>query len=324
MVSHFYKGRLYIPLISTFAINHRSLHATPPLVIPVALKTWDLVKRQFTGLVSAGFTFDYVDVCAVCQANQELTHRPSVPLHPIPPLSDATPFSTVSMDFITELPKSDGFDAIAVFVNHDVTKAAVFCPLSLYYQQLTAWLPSIVITYGNISVSLVNSYRIVVPQFTAAFTRDLCSLLNIRSSPFYGLITRNLTVKTERVNQELEQYLRAYTSIRQNDWASHLSTAKFAHNIRTHSTTSQSRFTPSWAIIHGPFPLTSPGIFYPDVQNTPDLFIYASLGSSCRSNPCPPVMAHLIADAIGTEDEEVGHGLVGKGLSGKKIRAKRR
>jgi len=32
------------------------------------------------------------------------------------------------MDFITELPKSDGFDAIAVFIDHDVTKAAVFAP----------------------------------------------------------------------------------------------------------------------------------------------------------------------------------------------------
>jgi len=74
------------------------------------------------------FTFNYVDGCAICQATKNLPNCPSIPLHPIPPLSDATLFSTVSMDFITKLPKSDGFDAITVFIDHDVTKAAVFAP----------------------------------------------------------------------------------------------------------------------------------------------------------------------------------------------------
>src|SRR5882762_424817 len=48
--------------------------------------------------------------------------------------------------------------------------------------------------------------------------------------------------QTERVNQSLKQYLRAYTSIHQNDWSQHLTMAEFAHNNRLHSTTDHMPF----------------------------------------------------------------------------------
>lgn len=32
------------------------------------------------------------------------------------------------MDFITDLPKSDGYNSIAVFVDHTLTKAAIMVP----------------------------------------------------------------------------------------------------------------------------------------------------------------------------------------------------
>ena len=48
--------------------------------------------------------------------------------------------------------------------------------------------------------------------------------------------------QTERVNQEMEQYLRLYISYRQDDWAEWLSMAEFAHNNRQHSSTGKSTF----------------------------------------------------------------------------------
>src|SRR5713226_8994085 len=74
------------------------------------------------------FVYNYVDGCAICQSTKNLLNRPKAPLHLIPPAKDATPFATVSLDFITELPPSNGFDTIAVFVDHDVTKATVVAP----------------------------------------------------------------------------------------------------------------------------------------------------------------------------------------------------
>jgi hypothetical protein len=38
------------------------------------------------------------------------------------------PFKTVAMDLITDLPVSEGFDAIFTITDHDVTKATVFIP----------------------------------------------------------------------------------------------------------------------------------------------------------------------------------------------------
>src|SRR5882762_2913169 len=76
------------------------------------------------------FVKDYVNGCATCQSTKNLTNRPSTLLQLILPESNATPFSMVSMDFITELPISQGYDAIAVFIDHDITKATVFAPCS--------------------------------------------------------------------------------------------------------------------------------------------------------------------------------------------------
>jgi hypothetical protein len=48
--------------------------------------------------------------------------------------------------------------------------------------------------------------------------------------------------QTERVNQELEQYLRLFTSERQDDWADLLSMAEFQYNNHIHSSTQQTPF----------------------------------------------------------------------------------
>ena len=48
--------------------------------------------------------------------------------------------------------------------------------------------------------------------------------------------------QTERMNQELEQYLRLYINHHQSDWVDWLSIAVFAHNNQVHSATGYSPF----------------------------------------------------------------------------------
>jgi len=43
--------------------------------------------------------------------------------------------------------------------------------------------------------------------------------------------------QTERVNQELEQYLRMFISYRQEQWPEWLGTAEFAYNNKAHLST---------------------------------------------------------------------------------------
>jgi Integrase core domain len=158
------------------------------------------------------FIFDYVDGCAICQSTKNLPNRPSDSLVPIPPDKDATPFSAVSMDFIMELPVSRGYDAIAVFVDHDVTKAAVIAPChSIITAEQTATL-----YHDQVWRRFGLPWKIISDrgtQFTAAFSHSLCSSLGIDQtmSTAYHPQTDG---QTKRVNQELKQFLRAYTSAR--------------------------------------------------------------------------------------------------------------
>jgi hypothetical protein len=70
----------------------------------------------------------YVKGCGVCQQNKTNTHPMRPPLHPITPKANATPFSTITMDWITKLPPSFRFDPILTIMDHDCLKAVLLFP----------------------------------------------------------------------------------------------------------------------------------------------------------------------------------------------------
>ena len=74
------------------------------------------------------------------------------------------------------------------------------------------------------------------PQFAAGLMRELNRILEIESKlsmVFHPQTNR----QTERVNQELEQYLRMFIDHRQEQWPDWLGMAEFAYNNKTHSST---------------------------------------------------------------------------------------
>ena len=56
------------------------------------------------------------------------THPTVPPLTPLTPDKIATPFSTITMNFITELPEVNGYNMLFVVVDHDLTKGIVLMP----------------------------------------------------------------------------------------------------------------------------------------------------------------------------------------------------
>jgi len=79
------------------------------------------------------------------------------------------------------------------------------------------------------------------PQFVAHFTRELYRLLGIKlaSSTAWHPQTDG---QTERINQELDQYLRLFVNEQQDDWYDLLPIAEFQHNNHVHSATQQPPF----------------------------------------------------------------------------------
>jgi len=79
------------------------------------------------------------------------------------------------------------------------------------------------------------------PQFAARLMRELNGILGIKSklsTAFHPQTDR----QTERVNQELEQYLRMFINHRQEQWPEWLGMAEFAYNNKMHLSTQTSPF----------------------------------------------------------------------------------
>jgi len=74
------------------------------------------------------------------------------------------------------------------------------------------------------------------PQFAAGLMRELNKMLGIESkmsTVFYSQIDG----QTERINQELEQYLRMFIDYRQEQWLDWLGMAEFTYNNKAYLST---------------------------------------------------------------------------------------
>jgi len=145
----------------------------------------------------------------------------------------------LSVDFVVELPLFSGYDAVMTVVD-SVSKRAHFIPthttvtaegaarLFLHQVWKLHGLPTCVVSDRG-------------PQFIACFTKELYCLLGIKlaSSMAWHPQTDG---QTERVNQELDQYLRLFVNERQDDWYDLLSLAEFQHNNHVYSATQHPPF----------------------------------------------------------------------------------
>jgi len=143
------------------------------------------------------------------------------------------------VDFVVELPLSSGHDTVMMVVD-SVSKRAHFIPthttvtaegaarLFLHQVWKLHGLPTCVVSDCG-------------PQFVARFTRELYRLLEIKlaSSTAWHSQTDG---QTERVNQELDQYLWLFVNERQDDWYDLLPLAEFQHNNHVHSATQHPPF----------------------------------------------------------------------------------
>ena len=200
-------------------------------------KTLELVSRNYWWPQMSRYIGIYVKSCELCNRTKVQHKRPSGELHP-----SQTPeerWDVVSVDFVVELPDSHGYDAIMNVVD-SLGKRAHFIPT---HTTITAegsarlYLREVWKHHGTPRTVLSDRG----PQFVADFTRELYRLLGIElaTSTAYHPQTDG---QTERVNQELEQFLRLFVNERQDDWDELLPLGEFAYNNHVHSSTQQTPF----------------------------------------------------------------------------------
>ena len=103
-------------------------HDHPTAGHPGAATTFFSVRTRYWWPKMKDWIQQYVKGCGTCQQNKTDTHPRKPPLYPITPKTEATPFSTIAMDWITKLPPSNGYDLILTITDHDCSKAVLFFP----------------------------------------------------------------------------------------------------------------------------------------------------------------------------------------------------
>jgi len=157
----------------------------------------------------------------------------------MPNLIPEKAWTHISADFITKLPLSQGYDSILVVVDR-FTKMVHFIPTT----EKTS-------TEGLARLFRDNIWKLHVlpdsiisdrgPQFVARVMKELNQMLGIDtklSTAFHP----QTDGQTERMNQELEQYLRMFIDHRQEQWPEWLGMAEFAYNNKVHTETKVSPF----------------------------------------------------------------------------------
>jgi len=137
-------------------------------------------------------------------------------------------------DFITKLPLAQGYDSILVVVDR-LTKMVHFIPTTekMSAEGLARLFRDNVWKLHGLPKSIISDRG---PQFAAGLMRELNEMLGIKSK--LSMVFHPQTDgQTERINQELEQYLRMFIDHRQEQWPEWLGTAEFAYNNKVHSST---------------------------------------------------------------------------------------
>ncbi|KIL70533.1 hypothetical protein M378DRAFT_117693 [Amanita muscaria Koide BX008] len=234
----FWRNRVYVPRNRRLRDQIIQLHHdSPEAGHPGRFKTTELILRTYWWPRLHADVAAYVRGCDKCQRTKDFPTRPMGTL--APNLVPERSWQIVSVDLISQLPTSHGYDAIVVVVDR-FSKMIRLTPVN---EQIT-------------SEGMARIYRDRVwrdfglperilsdrgPQFASHFMKDLNYQLGIKGnlSTAYHPETDG---QTECINHEVEQYLRLFVNYHQNNWSEWLAIAEFSYNDKVQVSTGYSPF----------------------------------------------------------------------------------
>ena len=109
------------------------------------------------------------------------THQTTVPLQPIPATANVLPFTGLLVDFITDLPRLDGFDSIMVMVDHDLSKSIILAPCQKTIDALgtAQLLHDYLYKRFGLPKKIISDRG---PQFASKTFQALCDQLGVKSA----------------------------------------------------------------------------------------------------------------------------------------------
>ena len=237
-----FQGKIYVPESQKRAV-FEDHHDAPIAGHRGVSTTCERISKQFYFPRLRKYVQKAIAGCNVCQKTKHSRHQKYGLLQPLP--SPEKPWQSISMDFIVKLPLSkepmtgSTFDSVLVIVDR-FSKYAHFVP---YKEATTATNFSYVFSrtvFANhgIPIDIVSDRD---KTFVSTFWQSLLQSLGVKSKMSTAFHPQT-DGQTERVNQTLEQWLRAYVDKQQDNWVSLLPVAQFAYNSARGETLGQSPF----------------------------------------------------------------------------------
>jgi hypothetical protein len=203
--------------------------------------------------------------CAICQQFKINQHLTKPALMPIPSPTSTQPFAQLSMDFITDLPPTKGYDSIFSVVDHSLTKGIILVPCMKLGATTDA---TATIMLNHVFKQFGLPDKVITdqgPQFASGIFCELMKHLGVQTSLSTAYHPQT-DGTTERFNQEIEAYLSIYCTSRPEDWVDTLPVLEFTHNNRQHSDLKNTLFE----LMMGVSPLATPLVHeytkYPSIE----------------------------------------------------------
>ncbi len=195
-----------------------------------AKRTTTFLKKSYYWPNLKNCAEEYVKTLT-CQQNRTLNKKQVGLLQPLP--IPEGPWESVSMDFMVSLPPSKGFDAIMVVVDR-FSKMAHFIPTKdeATAQEMGRLFFSHIFKHHGLLKDIVSDRD---PKFISKFWWALWKRMGseLKMSTSFHPQTDG---QTERVNLVIQQFLRNYVAVDQQDWVDHLELAEFCYNSKHYAT----------------------------------------------------------------------------------------
>uniref|UniRef100_A0A803TR04 Gypsy retrotransposon integrase-like protein 1 n=1 Tax=Anolis carolinensis TaxID=28377 RepID=A0A803TR04_ANOCA len=200
-------------------------------------KTLKLLNRQFWWPTIRKDVKGYLQECPVCAMAKQKVGRPEGLLQSV--ADPSRPWTDIAMDFVVDLPNSNGFNTIWTIIDL-FSKQAHFVALK---RLPTA--PELAKLFLQHVFRLHGCPKRIISdrgsQFTSRFWKSFLGILGTEralSTAFHP----ETDGATERVQKTLQQFLRCYSTYQQDQWSSMLPLAEYCINNSDHASTGVSPF----------------------------------------------------------------------------------
>lgn len=201
------------------------VHNNPSSGHPGITATVQLLNNKFWWSSIRTDTITFIQNCTICNTSKSPRQLPAGLLHPLP--IPQRPWSHIAIDFVTDLPLSQGHTTILTVIDR-FSKACRLIPLPKLPTALETAevLCNNVFRFYGLPEDVVSDRG---PQFTSRVWSAFCQLLNINVSLTSGYHPE-ANGQVERLNQELTRFLCSYCQKNQFDWSRYLLWAEYAQN----------------------------------------------------------------------------------------------